>query len=460
LVHHVADFANGSLVIDHCEVKRLRLRDGKGSWTGTYLFTVTGLQPDQAQVVPVLGILSPPEAAKPQTTNGTVPFGSPEWRCYLPELYLELRAQPPDTELAILPQLTDSEQARALLEESIRAGSPNYRDLRIASCTPRVMRYKPGSRCTILYRLTYSPDQPGHTAWPTVVVAKTHKGDKGKIAYEGMKALWESPLQQSPTVTIAEPLAYIPALSLLVQGPIREEQTLEEILQTALRLDTAEAWATFHSYLRKTAAGLAELHQCGVTTGEHVTWDDELDDILKQRAKLATPMPQLAELAGPLLDYLQRLALLYPAAPLGPAHRSFRPAQVLVYQGEIGFIDFDGFCQSEPAMDIALFMTTVKKVVLNRLHVEDDEEEDENEILDDVTRHARLAQAEAICEAFVRAYEEHAPISRQRIALWEALDLLSLLLGSWTKIKLARIENCIFSLERHLAMNRDLFALS
>lgn len=458
LVQQVPDFANGRLIIEHCEVKRLRLRDDKGSWTGTYLFTISGLQGTQPQVVPILGILSPPGAAKAPTANGSVPFASTQWRCYLPELYLELRAQPPDTELAILPQLTDPEQARVLLEESIRSGSPNYHDLQIASCTPRVMRYKPGSRCTILYRLTYSPDLPGHAAWPTVVVAKTHKGDKGKIAYEGMKALWESPLQKSSTVTIAEPLAYVPDLSLLVQGPIREEQTLEEILQTALRVDTPDSWATFNTYLRKTAAGLAELHQCGVTIGEHVTWDEELDDILKQRAKLATPMPQLAELAGPLLDYLQHLADRYPAAPLGPAHRSFRPAQVLVYQGEIGFIDFDGFCQSEPAMDLALFFTTVKKVILNRLHVEDDEDEDENEILDDATRHARLAQAEEICETFVRAYEQYAPISRQRIALWEALDLLSLLLGSWTKIKLARIENCIFSLERHFAINRELFA--
>lgn len=458
LVQHVPEFSSGRLRIDHCEVKRLRLRDNKGSWSGTYLFTVTGLQPDQAQVVPVSGVLSPAGSARPQTANGNAPFGSTEWRCYLPELHLELRAQPPDTELAILPQLTDPEQARLLLEEGIRRGSPNYHDLRIASCTPRVMRYKPGSRCTILYRLTYAPDAPGHTAWPTVVVAKTHRGDEGKIAYEGMKALWESPLQKSHTVAIAEPLAYIPEVSLLIQGPIREEQTLKQALRTALRVNSPEGWATFNGYLRKTAIGLAELHQCGVTTGETVTWEDELDDILKQQAKLATPIPQLAELARPLLDYLQHLDSLYPAEPPQPAHRSFRPAQVLLYQGEIGFIDFDGFCQAEPAMDIALFLTTVKKIVLNQLPAEEDEDDEENEILDNATRNARMAQAEEICETFMQAYEQHASVSRQRIALWEALDLLSLLIGSWTKIKLTRIENCIFSLEHHFAMNQELFA--
>ncbi len=458
LMQHVPEFSSGRLTVNHCEVKRLRLRDGKGNWSGIYLFTVTGLQPGQTQVVPTAGVLSPPGLAKTEATNGNAPFGSTQWRCYLPELYLELRAQPPDTDLAILPQLTDPEQARTLLGESIRRGSPNYQDLRIAACTPRVMRYKPGSRCTILYRLTYSPDTPGHTAWPNVVIAKTHRGDEGKIAYEGMKALWESPLQKSHTVAIAEPLAYIPELSLLIQGPIREEQTLKVALRTALQVNSPAGWATFNNYLRKTAIGLAELHQCGVTTGETVTWQDEFDDVLKQQARLATPIPQLAELARPLLDYLQHLDSLYPAESPKPAHRSFRPAQVLLYQGEIGFIDFDGFCQCEPAMDIALFLTTVKKIVINQVPAEEDEDDEENEILDDATRNARIAQAEEICETFLRAYEEHAAVSRQRIALWEALDLLSLLIGSWTKIKLARIENCIFSLEHHFAMNRDLFA--
>ena len=69
--------------------------------------------------------------------------------------------------------------------------------------------------------------------------------------------------------------------------------------------------------------------------------------------------------------------------------------------------------------------------------------------------HGRLTQAEAICQLFLTEYEKHASVSRIRILLWETLDLLSLVLGSWTKLKLARLDNCLFMLERHLQRNQD-----
>lgn len=121
---------------------------------------------------------------------------------------------------------------------------------------------------------------------------------------------------------------------------------------------------------------------------------------------------------------------------------------MLLAGGEIGFIDFDGFCQAEPALDLALFMTTVKNLGINKSNPDDDDE-DESEPLDEQRRLASFTRAEAICELFLAEYEKHAPVSRARILLWEALDLLSLVLGSWTKLKLARLDNCLFMLERH-----------
>jgi Ser/Thr protein kinase RdoA (MazF antagonist) len=272
-----------------------------------------------------------------------------------------------------------------------------------------------------------------------------------------MKALWHSPLSASHTVAIAEPLAYLPELNVLVQGPIRQELTLKELIRQSLQLSSSHGSADIcdelATYIRKTARGLAELHQCGVQFGEIVAWEDELAEICERRASLAAPLPQLAGLAEDVLGRLQQLAALHPADPLAPAHRSFRPAQVLIAKGEIGFIDFDGFCQAEPALDLALFMTTVKHLGINKASSEEDEEEDEQ--LGPETRQARLTQAEAICQLFLAEYEKYAPISRTRLLLWETLDLLALVLGSWSKLKLTRLENCLFLLERHLLMNRE-----
>jgi len=469
LRRQVAEFAVGQLVVRSCAIKRLRFRKNLGVWNGTFILTIEGLRPGagQPQVVTLQGTLLPPGIVEPLASNNDYPFGADQWRCYLPELHLELRTQQPDTELAMMPQLIDPEQARSLLEASIRnGGSAARQDLHIQACQPRVARYKPGSRCTILYHLEYQPTLAQTQQGPSVVVAKTYQDDLGQNAYTSMQALWQSPLGASRTVTIAEPLAYLPDLNVLVQGPIREEMTLKELIRHTLRkaernLDPGAPLVDpeLASYICKTAAGLAELHQCGVHYGEQVVWEDELAEIYEHRTRLAKPLPQLATMAEDLLNRLQTLAALHPADPLAPAHRSFRPAQVLLAAGEIGFIDFDGFCQAEPALDIALFMATIKNLRVNKSSVEDEDEE-AGETMDTQmnaeTRLARLIQADAICELFLTEYEKHAPVSRPRIVLWETLDLLSLVLSSWTKLKLARLDTCLFMLERHLVANEEI----
>lgn len=497
-MRHAPEFASGQLQLQHYEVKRLRLREEKGVWSGIFLLAVAGLGGETSQVVPIHGTLLPPGRAEPTAGTNGAAFGQTDWHCYLPELRLELRAQPPEADLTALPQLTDPEQARDLLENSIRTQAPAYRDLRILACQPKVMRYKPGSRCTILYRLEYPPDLIAAQPWPPLVVAKTYKGDKGRNAYVGMKALWESPLGQSKTVTIAEPLAFLPEPNVLVQGPIFEEMTLKEHIRATLREGSAAALAELKMYLRKTARGLAELHQCGVRYGAIVTWADRVAEIHQRRAQLAVPLPDLADLATPLLARLQVLAAHYPADPVGPAHCSFRPAQVLLNQGAIGFIDFDGFCQAEPAMDVALFLATVKNISLNKTQkvlyrtwrerlvheapeqpaparngakqaaqpdpdftlppASPDSEDDEGEgpIMDPVQRLTRLQQAEELCATFLAEYENHAPITRARVFLWEALGLLDDVLGSWVKLKFNRVDNCMFMLERYLAAHGEL----
>src|SRR5262249_30171142 len=158
--------------------------------------------------------------------------------------------------------------------------------------------YKPGSRCTILYRLEY-PTGSEACSWPELVFAKTYKGDKGRNAYAGMRKLWESPLSKGDIVTIAEPLAFIPELNVLVQGPIREEQTLKDLIRSALRDGTPDALAELDDYMRKTALGLAALRRSDARHGEMVTWEDELAEVREVADQLAGAIPQLAGVATP-----------------------------------------------------------------------------------------------------------------------------------------------------------------
>lgn len=449
----IPEFRSGQLSLIGCEMSRLRLRDGETFWSGICLLTVADAHAATTQTA-LYAMLIPEGQPEPEIPSEELPFGSEEWRCYLPALRLELAVQPQGAKLDALAELTDPKAARHLLEESIRSsGNETYRNLRIQSCQPQVMRYKPGSRCTILYHLEYASALESAKRWPAVVVAKTHHGDKGKIAYDGMVALWQSPMRTSSTVTIAEPLAYMAETRVLVQGPIREEMTLKELVQLALEAEGAKAaplMDELHGYLHKTARGLAELHQCGAHCGEVVSWEDELAEVVESRATLDVVLPDLTLFDEELLTRLQQQASLYPADALAPAHRSFRPAQVLLYQGDIGFIDFDGFCRAEPAMDLALFMTTIKNMARMKSKKPKQSKAHSVDLPISDAQVAQLEKAEALCAFFLAEYEKHAAVSRERIALWESLQLLSLLLGSWKKLKLDRLPYCQFMLQRHL----------
>ncbi|MFL5803281.1 MAG: hypothetical protein ACJ8CR_16270, partial [Roseiflexaceae bacterium] len=65
-------------------------------------------------------------------------------------------------------------------------------------------------------------------------------------------------------------------------------------------------------------------------------------------------------------------------------------------------------------------------------------------------RLARLDQMVAIGEVFLSEYESLAPITRQRVALWEAMEFLRDALHTWTKAKPTGADNDMLILEHHL----------
>jgi hypothetical protein len=482
LARYVPEFAAGTLRLTHFETKRLRLRDDNQGWWGTFLLSVEGLQPGRQQVVPMRGtvVAIGADALAVGVDGGA--FGSPTWHCYLPDLHLDMRPLPADDDLFGLPQLVDGAVARSWLQEQIHICSPAYAAMQIAQCSATVLRYKPGNRATVRYELTYTTSAPGGHPWPTPLFAKTYKGDKGQKIYHIMQALWDSPLGKSKMVAIAEPLAYVPALGALLQGPVVHDTTLKALVRTAFEQNSAETTAQLHAYLRKTAAGLAELHHCGVKLGKSATWEAEFAEVLERREAVSTILPQLSTLATPLLNRLVALAAQYPAEPALPAHRSFDPAQVLVGQGDVAFIDFDNFCQAEPAMDVAAFLSSLRQLSflkpphsLYRAWLDDfaaqpgaqaaptatpvtppenESEDEESWSVDPATRLQRMTQAEEYCALFLDEYERHAPIARPRVVLWEALTFLSDVVNSWAKLKFTRLDNCMFLLERYLTLHQ------
>jgi hypothetical protein len=429
------------LAVSRVAAKRLRLNSREGTWTGRYEVTVAG--PDGVvRAVALLGTVHPPMAVPVSEGPAATPFGTPGWRRVLPELGLELTIAPAEeAALPALPVLTDPARARFLLEQQLRAAAPAYAGLRLAACTPHVVRSKPGNRCTILYDLVYPPGVDG----PRLVVAKAYRGDKGRNAWDGMRALWASPLAAGDVVGIAEPLAYEPELGVLLQGPVGEQQTLKQLIRAALTAGTSDALAELDTAMDRTAAGLAALHTCAVRHGEPVTLAGELGELHGMLRTLTAAVPDLADAATPLLAMVGELATRQPADPAGPAHGSFRPGQVLLDGDRIAFIDFDDICQAEPAMDLALFMASVKGAGLVEAR--------DGTARGRAAAARRLGQLELVCARFLDRYQRLAPVSGRRVALWETVMLLSDLVQTWSKVAPAKVAPAMLLLERHLEVS-------
>jgi hypothetical protein len=415
-----------------CDPWRFRL---KGP-TWDVLYRARLARPDgPPRVTDLFGLVHEPGTG-PLEVAGTGPIGSPGWRLAVPELGLDLTELPADGGLAALPHLLDPAPARTLLEEGIRACAPGYADLRIASARPRMLRCNPGSRATLRYDLTYPPEAAGR-GWPAMVVAKTHHGAKGRHAWDAMRVLWDSPLAAGGAVRLAEPLAWVEELKVLVQGPVPVDRTLAQLLRRGIADPDGPAAGELPGALALTAGALAALHRSGLQHGRTRTLEQELDEAAGVADRLAVPVPALAGATGPLVAALTRLAAGGPDG-LVPSHRSFRPGQILLSGDGVGVIDFDGFGMAEPAMDVAMFRADLKDtgmLVRSASGVDD-------EVL--------AGRLEALADEFTRRYAALVPVSPERVALWEAVDLLTCVLHSWTKVQPRRLVTARLLLERHL----------
>lgn len=438
LIRHVPELRDGATRLVECEPERVRLKGD--AWKVRYRLTLRGSAGQERPVI-LAGSLEPPGSAALPMETDAVEFDAPGWHCHLPELGLRLRNEPTDEALPALTRLTDPSEACLLLERAI--GAKAYPGIRIRSCRPEVLRYKPGSRCTVRYRLDYADAGAAAAAgWPDTVVAKTHAGEKGHNAYGGMRALWGTELADGAVVTVAEPLAYLPDLRVLIQGPVPEECTLKQAVRDAVGSGDARDLDRLCEQLRRTADGLVALHRCDVRYGRTVTWWDELAEVREVISRLSVTIPTIVQAVDPLLARAQELAGEVAPDPAVPAHHDFRPAQVLLADTRIGFIDFDGFCAAEPALDLGRFRAKLRDIGISSAGAFDER----GRVVP-----ARLATLDRLCEVFLGRYQEQAPVSTGRVLLWETLDLLTAVLHTWTKVRLARVQPRLALLEHHLA---------
>ncbi|HEY3475625.1 MAG TPA: phosphotransferase, partial [Anaerolineales bacterium] len=236
---------------------------------------------------------------------------------------------------------------------------------------------------------------------------------------------------------------------------IRQEKTLKELTVMAVTAGTAEAYDELTEAMCKTARGLAELHKTDIELGKVYGWEDDEEQVRESIDELSISVPSLGPAAYPLLERFHMLEASSDPDPAVASHGTFRPAQVLLHNGEIGFIDFDSCCKAEPAKDLGLFLCAFLRAGMATVDFDDIAVRSEE--LDDGGRLARFERLIEISEQFLDEYERaHKPINRQRVALFEALELFILIQHAWTKIKVRELNDIMYVLEQFLPTHKIL----
>lgn len=418
-----------------------RLRADEQLWRGTIRVTTRPVAGGEPRVTSLLATLDPRAGAAPDGPAGVAgaPFGRPGWSCRLDDLGISLSYEA-DAHLPDLPWLTDADQALPVLVSMLRTARGELPE--IVGCTPEILRYKRGSRCTVGYALETDP--PGRPV-PNPVVAKTYAARKGAVASEAMTALWSTGLRHGTPVSIAEPLGYDPERRLLLQGPVAGDRTLKSLMLDAFGGDGRADLERLERLVEASAAGLAALHGSGVRVGQPRRWSDDLDELTSRRDRLLGALPELGSYAADLLAALVDLDRSTPPDPDVPTHGSFRAAQVLVAGDRIGFIDFDSFAQAEPALDVAEFVLRLEQLALVKVAAPGSPH----------PTFDRRAAVDRLTSAFLDEYRRHADVDPERVTLWWTLGALSLLFSSYVKLKLTRLPACD-ALVTRLATRHDL----
>ena len=439
LNRHVPEFASGALTLRDCAIDQLHLKDMNGEWGRNWMLTVSDA--DGERRIPMRVQLVAPGLTTVDPPAETVPFESSEWRCWLPEVGLLCRRgrSKKDKELPSLKALSDAEQARSSLEHALRTQATGYEHASIRSCIPQVLLNKPGKSAIIRYKLDYG----GGQGWRDTVILKLYNDDTGHNAFVGMRAVWNAGLQESALVRVPEPLAYLADHQAILMGPVPEERDAEKLLDTLLLSDDPADQAALQEVVRAIGVALAAFHHCGATVDRTTTWEQGFAEAAEQITYLRVPFPESIAAVDDLVEQLRALEAAAPADPLVLSHGAFRPEQVLLAGKQISFIDFDHCCMAEPACDIALFRATMMD---NGLYDERIRPQDKAEVA------VRRSRIDTLNETFLAAYESHAPVSRQRVALWEAIFYINDGLQCWTKPRPNDPRLVVTLLERQLRM--------
>jgi aminoglycoside phosphotransferase (APT) family kinase protein len=120
---------------------------------------------------------------------------------------------------------------------------------------------------------------------------------------------------------------------------------------------------------RRIAEAAVKIHRAAIPTSKVHTIHDELRILKECFATLSRRSPHLSQRLEKLLAGCARISAGLEASNMVGIHRDFYSDQILVHHDRLFVLDFDLYCQGDPALDIGNFIGHLTEQAL-RVHGE------------------------------------------------------------------------------------------
>ncbi|MBB3086233.1 phosphotransferase family protein [Geodermatophilus sabuli] len=271
-----------------------------------------------------------------------------------------VQAFPDDPELPHLDAvMTPSEHAdlAAALESAARAAHHVLPDWQLLDVAAEPVRYKPGNRCVLRYRLRFGGPGTGDATRTCTLVAKLYQDLQEAQAADDLLTRLRD---QAAVPWTARPLGVVPGLPLALTEDLgsRRDRVPAHSGPDVVHPGSDDAFEV----VRRAARALAELHTSGVDTGglSRRTGVEEAGKAGKRARLLEQYVPDLVPVARPVTDAVCAALAALPTDTLRPGHGSYKPSQLMVRDGSVFLVDFDQFCLADPALDVGYFLAYLR----------------------------------------------------------------------------------------------------
>ena len=371
-------------------------------------------------------------------------------------LRMTLSVFPIDGMIPTLVEATDPHQIARLLGETLPeavSGEFLVKDVHLD-----LAHYGRYERCVLRYSID-GMQTAKQTPQQITIYGKVDAVGLGSLTVSIISALRER--LQEPEVPyrfrIPDVLGYFPELKLLLMEALPGKPFFKELLKTwtgkygqsgGNDSTLQESEITLEQAVRSCALIAATLHGSNIKLGPPRTLDIQVAELREETKAIGRTFPELRAQIDSWINEVLTFSQLYPPMPSCFSHGDFTYTQLIFDGSSGGLVDFDSICQAEPAQDLGHYLA------YQRLNIIKDQ---------DPNAPIPPEAIEYLCSLFLDTYVDASRgwiadegQLRGRVAVYELISLIRLILHSWEKMKGSRLRQTILLLEERVECQRQI----